>query len=78
MYQERKKQKDEDESKNLQEISTQSLTQEYEKLRLKYSEKVKEEIIVLTTSSIQVNKLNSLLKLKEWNLKRHKWETTWF
>ena len=61
----------EEESKNLQERFAESLTQVFEKLSLKSSKRIKgRKENSKKIYSIQDNQLNSLLKLKERNLKK--------
>ena len=61
----------EEESKNLQGRFAESLIQEFEKLSLKSSKRIKgRKETVKTIYSIRDNQLNSLLKLKEKNLKK--------
>ena len=67
----KRKQKDvEEKSKNLQGRFAESLTQEFEKLKSSKRRKGRKKT-VKKIYSIQDNKLNSLLKLKEKNLRRY-------
>ena len=68
----KRKSKDvEEESKKLQGRFAESLTQEVEKLSLKSSKRIKgRKKTVKKIYSTQYNQLNSLLKLKEKNLKK--------
>ena len=67
----KRKLKDVEESKNLQERFAESLTQEFEKLSFKFSKRIKgRKENSKKIYSIQDNQLNSLLKLKEKKLKK--------